>query len=358
MNVARAAAISFIVLVLFAPQTPCALFADGEDEENREVFQYPTLLSVAYDAESPHAGSVVILFEGVEGEDVRYRVYRAAAPLTSSQSLASAELAAEVTSGELPFRDVPREEGVYYYAITAVIGNEEQRILVPYQNATVSAVDFSPLPRPVEAFEVRRVKGTTVSIPFSPLDTGIAYKLYTSGVPFEGVSDSPPAQSVSDRGYFEIVLKENTPYYFAITSQNRLGAENRELTPGRNASAGPFKIEPPVAPAPKAVKAPEKRPEPKKPPKIPSPTEEIDRILRTAFFKGEYAVALEGLRAVLARGSLSTIEKSVVHYYMGQCEFYLGAYGDAVRSFILSKEDPKRTEQADSWIERCLERVD
>jgi hypothetical protein len=355
MNVARAAAILLFLVLLFTLETACALFADEDADEG---FFYPTLLKVAYDAESPHAGSVVVLFEGIEPEDAHYRIYRAVTPLTNAQSLASAELAAELTTGQLPYRDVPQDEGAYFYAVTAVIGDDEKPILVPYHNTTVSAIDFSPLPRSVETFEIRREKGTTVSIPFSPLARETVYNLYVSDALIESTRDLLPSQSVANRGFFELALIENTPYYFAITAQNRLGAENRELTPGENASVGPFKIEPVVEPAPKAAQPPKKIPIPKKPPKIPSPSEEMDRVLRTHFYKGEYAEALVGLRAILARERLSTTEKSAVHYYIGQCEFYLGAYGNAIRSFILSKDDPKREGPADAWIERCLERID
>jgi hypothetical protein len=292
---------------------------------------------------------------------VLYRIYRASTPLTSAQDLDSAELAAEVTSGQLPYRDVPREEGAYYYAVTAVPGGEEERILVSYHNTTVSAVDFSPLPRSVEAFEIKREKGTTVSIPFSPRAPGNTYNLYVSDAPIESLSGLLPEETVSDRDFFDLILKENTPYYFAITAQNRLGAENRELTPGENASAAPFKIEPAAVPPENAAAETPEPPRPResrRPPKTPSPSEEVDRVLRTRFYKGEYAEALEGFRAILARERLSTGEKSAVYFYMGQCEFYLGAYSNAIRSFILSKEDPKRTGLADAWIDRCLERVD
>jgi hypothetical protein len=360
MKAARGPVIPLVVVLLFAFGTPCALFSDEDDGKD---FLYPTLLNVAYDAESSYAGSVVILFEGIEGENAFYRIYRASTPLSSTRSPTSAELAAEVTIGQLPYRDVPREEGMYYYAVTAVLGDEEKLILVPYQNTTVSAVDFAPLPPAVETFEIRRQKETTVSIPFSPRAPENTYNLYVSGNPIESLSGLGAEETVADRDFFELTLKENTPYYFAITSQNRLGAENRALTPGENASADPFELEPAAGPAAKAA---EKKSEPESPspleakrvPKTPSPAADVDRVLRTRFYKGEYAEALEGFRSILARENLSPSEKSSVHFYMGQCEFYLGAYRNAIRYFILSKEDPKRKGPADAWIDRCLERVD
>jgi hypothetical protein len=323
-------------------------------------------MNVAYDSESSCAGSIVVLFEGIEEENVVYRVYRASTPLTNSRSLASAELAAEVTIVQLPYRDVPRKDGMYYYAVTAVLGDEEKLILVPYQNTTVSAVDFAPLPPAVETFEIRRQKGTSVSIPFSPRTPENTYNLYVSDSPIESLAGLGPYEHLADRDSFELILERNTPYYFAITAVNRLGAENRALTPGENASADPFEIKQASRPTDgPAATAAEKRPAPeppkpikaKRPPETLSPAAKIDRVLRTRFYKGEYAEAREGFRSILARESLSTSEQSAVHFYMGQCEFYLGEYGTATRSFILSKEDPTRKGPADAWIQRCLERV-
>ena len=88
-----------------------------------------------------------------------------------------------------------------------------------------------------------------------------------------------------------------------------------------------------------------------------APMELIERTLRNHSYKGNYAEALEVFDSILAHEHLSPAEKSAVHFYMGQCEFYLGKYKKAIRSFILSKEDPRRRGQAESWIVRCLERV-
>jgi hypothetical protein len=342
----------------------------GADEDAEEETLYPTLLSAAYDAESPRAGSIEILFEGVEGENVRYRIYReparapagdetgASAPPGSAVDLSAAELAAEVTAGELPYRDVPPESGGYRYAVTAVVGGEERRTLVPYQNATVSPIDFAPLPPPIERFEVRRGRGSGVSILFSPRTPQTGYRLYVSGSPVETLEGLEASQTVTGGGEFQLVLRENVPYYFAITPVNRLGAENRNLTPGKSASAQPYRIEPPVVPAPpkpRPPSVPEKPPPRKEPPSAKAAT---DRVLKTSFFEGRHAEALVELRSILARGNLNTRDASTLHFYIGQCEFYLGEYRSAIRSFVLSKEDSVREKPAEAWIERCLDRLD
>ena len=123
-----------------------SLFAD---EDPDDLLRFPTLMKVKYDA-SPNTGSVVISFEGVgdagiDEKNTLYRIYRASSPIMSVQSLNHAEVAAAVPIEEIPFRDFPEQDGMCYYAVLSVIEGEELQYLVPYHNATVSAIDFAPL---------------------------------------------------------------------------------------------------------------------------------------------------------------------------------------------------------------------
>lgn len=326
------------------------------EEEGYEPIRYPTLIKAKYES-----GAVEISFETVDVEHAVYRIYRSSSPLLSPESLAGAEVAAEVTAADLPFRDAPEREGRYYYAVIAVI-QQEQLALIPYQNATLTAVSFTPPAEQVKTLEVLKLDENRVAVRFKPLNPSYAYNLYTSPGPITEIGEAAPAAAApagkfseaaaEEAGVFELAYAKGTPYYFAVTAVNGAGSENRLLTPGRNSTLEPFiekvagkKKEPPKAAA--AAKAPV----------VITPGELIDGNLRSNFFKGDYSKALVSFTTILERKELSLRDKSTVHFYMGQCYFYLGEYNKAIRSFILSKEDPRSVTRSESWIDRCLERV-
>ena len=170
-------------------------------------------------------------------------------------------------------------------------------------------------------------------------------------------ADTDAAAATEGMGVFELAYAKETPYYFAVTAVNGAGAENRVLTPGRNSTLEPFieklekkKVEGKKKEPPKAAAA-------AKAPVVITPGELIDGNLRSNFFKGDYSKTLVSFTTILERKELSLRDKSTVHFYMGQCYFYLGEYKKAIRSFILSKEDPGSVRRSESWIDRCLERV-
>ena len=320
------------------------------EEEGYEPIRYPTLIKAKYES-----GAVEISFETVDIEHAVYRIYRSSSPLLSPESLAVAEVAAEITAADLPFRDAPEREGRYYYAVIAVI-QQEQLALIPYQNATLTAVSFTPPAEQVETIEVRKLDENRVAVRFKPLNPRYAYNLYTSSSPLVKIGEATPAASAAaateGMGVFELAYAKGTPYYFAVTAVNGAGAENVVLTPGRNSTLEPFieKVEGKKKEPPKAAAA-------AKAPVVITPGELIDGNLRSNFFKGDYSKALVSFTTILERKELSLRDKSTVHFYMGQCYFYLGEYKKAIRSFILSKEDPGSVRRSELWIDRCLERV-
>jgi hypothetical protein len=326
------------------------------EEEGNEPIRYPTLIKAKYES-----GAVEVSFETVDVEHTVYRIYRSSSPLLSPESLAGAEVAAEITAADLPFRDAPEREGRYYYAVIAVI-QQEQLALIPYQNATLTAVSYTPPAEQVETLEVRKLDENRVAVRFKPLNPGYAYNLYTSPGPITEIGEAAPAASApagkfseaaaEEAGVFELAYAKGTFYYFAVTSVNGAGDENRVITPGRNSTLEPFieKLEGTKKESPKAAA-------PAKAPVVITPEELIDGNLRSNFFKGDYSKALVSFTTILERKELSLHDKSTVHFYMGQCYFYLGEYNKAIRSFILSKEDPRSVTRSESWIDRCLERV-
>jgi hypothetical protein len=334
------------------------------EDNGKEPIRYPTLIKAKYES-----GAVEISFETVDVENAVYRIYRSSSPLLSPESLAGAEAAAEVTAADLPYRDAPERDGRYYYAVIAVI-QKEQLALIPYQNTTLTAVSFTLPAEQVESIEVRKLGGNRVAVRFKPLNPSYAYNLYASSGPIAEIGEAAPAASAAaapagkfpeaaagETGVFELSYAQGTPYYFAVTAVSGAGVENRVLTPGRNSTLEPFIEKPEEKKVEGKKKEPPKAAPVAKAPAVITHEELIDGNLRSNFFKGDYSKALVSFSAILEREELSPRDKSTVHFYMGQCYFYLGEYKRAVRSFILSKEDPGSVTRSEPWIDRCLERV-
>jgi hypothetical protein len=303
-------------------------------------------------------GSIVVSFEPIEGEDLRYRVYRAENPIISTSDIEKAEFVGEITADNIPFIDKPEVDGTYYYAVTVT---EEFPELVPFVNTTTKAVDFAPMPEVIDRYETIRLDATEegtqkLFIRFIPSTEGYAYNLYTSMLPFEKTTDASLAASVvAADEQFGYTLQRDSPLYFAITAINRLGVENTELISGRNLTPGPVVAE--EKPVPVAT-VEEELPKEEAPvePAGPTPRDMIDRILRNSFYQGRYGSALQDLEALFARDDLTDEERGLVAFYMGQCHFYLGEYRRAVKYFVLSKDAHTYREAADAWIERSLSR--
>jgi len=309
-------------------------------------------------------GIILLTFEPVPGTDVRYRVYRSTEPMITEADLQAVSVVAEITADRLPLTDNPAEDGRYYYAVTAVTGGNEIVNLIPYQNTTLKPVRFSPLPQPVQSITIVPIddhaaqepaaQEPAVSIRFDYPEEGLAYNLYTSREPRADLNGLLPVKTLEDikdgdgkkkKGEFIIKVETDRPYYFAVTSVNRLGAENRSLNVGRNTSSSPLIF---VHPKKKAKKPPVRK---------KTNREIIEDNLRNNFYRGKYKNALNVFENHLKTMQLTSNERALVNFSMAQCFFYLEQYDKAVKYFILSKEDDAFREMADAWTERCLEKI-
>ena len=303
-------------------------------------------------------GLILLTFEPVPGTDIRYRVYRSTEPMITEADLQAVSVVAEITADRLPLTDNPAEDGRYYYAVTAVTGGNEIVNLIPYQNTTLKPVRFSPLPEPVRAVKIippdDPAEELMVSIRFEYPEEGLSYNLYTSGEPRTDLNGLLPVKTLEDTtdgdkkkktGEFVIKVETDRPYYFAVTSVNGLGAENRSLNIGRNTSSSPLIVLRPK----KKVKKPTVRKKTNR--------EIIEDNLRNNFYRGKYKNALNVFENHLKTMRLTSNETALVHFSMAQCFFYLKQYDRAVKYFILSKEDDAFGEMADAWTDRCLEKI-
>jgi hypothetical protein len=333
----------FAAVVAFHPCPPLAVAWNGE-----EVL-YPTLISVRYET-----GAVVIGFEPISESGTVYRIYRSTAPIKTEEDLLSSDPVVEIAPEELPYTDKPNIGDRYYYAVT-VLGKEGERTdLVPFQNSTLYPVDYSPMPDPVRSIKITQADGPIASLTFSPVRMDYTYSLYISSQPIDLLDGKSPdfvLEGGKDR--FAVEIQEETPFYFLITTSNRMGVENRCVVKGENTNIEAFIIKKSEEES-KTLKAKgKKRTTPKK--KQISVKSLIERNLKYNFNRGYYSRALMEFNGILKRQDLSFSQQGAVYFYMGQCCFYTNDYKSAIRYFILSKSVSQYKNSAELWIERCFE---
>jgi hypothetical protein len=315
-----------------------------------ESVPYVTMLRASYTQ-----GSVTINFEPLKEEDIRYRIYRSGEALKSEKELVKASPVAEINASELPFRDIPDKDGTYYYTVTHIRNGVEEVQIIPYHTTTTMPVDFSPLQNQIEELKVTPSRQPEpgkwiVNISFRPAYEQNTYNLYIGSEKLEGIVEGTPSLSVSGRtGQFSIIIDEGKPYYFIITTVNRLGVENPVIIPGRNENDRAFILGPSI----KAQYVEKRIPLEKK----LSPGDLIDINIRKNFYRGNYSRAFDEFQNLLKRGGLTNYQIALIHFYMGQCLFYMKKPREAVRYFILSKDHPSNANPGDAWIDRCLENL-
>ncbi len=297
---------------------------------------YATLISVKY-----KEGIIVINFEPIQKEILQYRIYRSQNPILNKADLANSTILADISRIDIPYLDTPEQDGKYYYAVTIIKDRREHINLVPFQNTILRAVDYSPLPETVEKIEIKPQKDRTLDLYFNPVKAEYSYKLYISSEKVIEIQDQKPAFTIKDmEDHFSVQIKENTPYYFIITSVNRLEVENKKILIGRNTNSEAFiiKVE--------------------KPKKVVTVSELIENNLKYNFYRGNYKKALKEFQTILRMKNLTPPDSGTVHFYIGQCYFYSGEYRKAVKYFIISKETKKYIHKAEVWIDRCLEQIE
>ncbi len=296
-----------------------------------------TLLKVQYTG-----GIVTVRFETIQNEDVQYRIYRSTSTITAKPDLADARLAGEIGSDELPFTDRPERDGKYYYMVSVVKDDIEYFSFIPYQNTTLTPIDFAPVPDPVQSVTVQKLQDTAL-IRYSPVRKDYTYRLYVQDRETMDLSGlSPRTEMGGDRSGFRVAFKESQRCYFYVTTVNRLGVENRSVLSGVNTAV--------LIPVVRKIIQPK--------PKPPTNREFIDRNLRTNFYKARYSTALDNFKKIERNRNLRKRELAEIHFYSAQCLFYLGDYKGAIKLFIQGKEEGMDSGMSDAWIQRCLDKID
>jgi hypothetical protein len=305
------------------------LFSDDDPDK-----PHVSLISVKY-----RGGIITIYFEPLLDVNLRYRIYRSRTLIKDDESLRDATLVSEISKYELPFYDDPQEDGKYNYLITVVEDDIEHIIFIPFQNMNINPVDYSPYPHAVDSIRVSSGTGGSVEIYFTPVKPEDTYLLYKSDKMIDEIDDQELIGTIKgEDGHFSVVLKENTPLYFAITVKNRLNVLNNNVIYGMNMTETPFTYVKTEEPAVKRI----------------TNRELIDDNLKSNFYRADYSKALEVFVMILQKKDLTADEKAVVHFYMGQCHYYLGDYRTAIKYFILSKEVSGYRNMSEIWIDRSL----
>lgn len=312
----------------------CTLSADESDFDE---LMYPTLISATY-----RMGKVLIDFEPAEADGVTYKIYRSNQPVVSHADLSAVECTTEISSNALPYQDEPVGDGKYWYAITVKTENEEHVKIVPYQNATVGSVDFSPFPHTVEELDIAPESERNIRIHFTPLYPDYTYLLYVHNEAFVDTAGLEPVKDVKGNNTIHLRIEYGRPYFFLITTMNRLGVENTDIVSGKNTNKSAFILE-------KKTTKPSSQ--------GPSLQQRIEQTLQFSFYRGNYSKALQAFQSLLPE-ELTSSERGTVHFYIGQCFYYLGEYEKAIKNFILSKESDAYKSSAAVWMERCIERIE
>jgi hypothetical protein len=336
----------FSIFVISSPEYN-AVFSDDEPEK-----PYVSLLSVKY-----RAGIITIYFEPLLNVNLRYRIYRSQSLIKDDASLIEATLVSEVSKYELPFNDTPGIEGKYNYLITIVEKDIEHVTFIPFQNMNINPIDYSPFPQMVENIEIKPGSEEKVEISFKPINPNSTYFLYRSNEiikeiaqqefiekPDQALSKKPNQELIGtikgEAGHFTITLEEHIPHFFAITVKNRLDVLNEIVFPDRNMTDEPYFFEKTGETTAGAITV--------------TNQELIDDNLKNNFYKSDYLKTLNGFIPILKKENLTAAQTAVIHFYMGQCQYYLGNYKEAIKHFIISKEVNQYKNMAEIWIDRSL----
>jgi hypothetical protein len=317
---------------------------------------YTTLISAQY-----RSGKILISFEPLRDEDATYRIYRSQKKMMNITDLQNATLMAEITADEIPLRDAPVEEGKYYYTVTILKAGFEHAHIIPYQTTTVRPLDFSPFPSIVEKIILKAGENGKLNIYFQPLIPEYRYSLFISSEQIFNITDHTPSVTAGGTDdYFSVKLEENTTYYFAVTTTNRLGVDNRAIYPGKNATLKPYRRE--AAKPPVVERETEEQNGEVKSREIDESKRPVNELiednLRSNFYQGNYLKTLEVFQLLAKDWELAASERALINFYSGQCHYYLDNYSSAIKYFILSKEKKELRDISQAWIDRCLENIE
>ncbi|MDC7224142.1 MAG: hypothetical protein PQJ60_10410 [Spirochaetales bacterium] len=348
-------------------------------------------------------------------EDEVYHIHRYSSPITVD-NLVHAELIGTVPEGVQSFTDRPPGGSSWYYLVTAEDDRFHYPLVIPYGNASVEAVRISPMTLSraqavtISDLVARPVRDSIV-ISFVRDRDDRALSLYRSTLPITSADQLSQALllTVLEEGQHSWSDKPipGIPYYYAAVDRELLSyGKSADILYEGNYTSTPTQLslvqffdDPrlayPIRRAPLPLLQLEKYyddiptlqldfPEyqalnPQLEKKLLSflnPTEveviflpeplilnedridgtnslenKLKKILGEYFLKNRFKQAERALLIMLSEGGTEKLV-SRIHFYRGQCFYFLEDYQSAYLEFLLSRDDYYRDSQP--WMEACL----
>jgi hypothetical protein len=303
----------------------------------------PQLMISKIKAELIENFKVRLTWQKIDKTGIFYTVYRSGQAINSESRLNEAEkLATRADIGEY-VDDGISSTGTYYYAVTAKVKDgKDNPSLVPDVNFTVNGlpVDFKLADQiKIKSISAKIEKGgVLVSWKVSGEQGSGRFRLFRSEKLLKKMKDVSSRDVLLDVEAKDKQYMDKAPapgkYYYGLLPQTISEKDSGNLVPGVNITRLPLiikekgKIEP----------------------------DDIDRILKKTYFKGDYHGAIKALQDLLV-GSDNEMVAAKARLFIGRSHIELGRYQKAVDYLVLPDVKKYFPKEADFWLAFALTRI-
>ncbi len=308
---------------------------------------------------------VLLTWQGIEGRGISYVVYRGQKALSTPNRIRGAERIAVITDKQESYTDASlKNSGVYFYAVTTrdAEGNEDLK-LIPDQSFMADGVTVEFISQitvtnlKAEALEDSgvRLRWQGIKLPASE------YLIFRHSKPIlntQRLALATPVgkQRMSESSFIDEEPGPGSHYYAVLVRLEDLTIDNT-IKEGENVTISPVIIK-----AREAAAEPKREPEKiierselvkEEPPPVEG--ESVDWILKTTFFKGEYAFAIKKLRNRIATTD-NERERAKAGLFIGRSLVELKRYRASLAYFARPEVKRHFAKDARFWREYAISR--